>query len=93
MDKAKEFYTTLGLKATKDYSQAGRNGLPWRCRELAFINLSTMTANFTKSGMSKRAPWFCTLRLPMWRQPTNSSAQKASRCLTSKMTCMARALE
>ncbi len=54
MDKAKEFYTTLGLKATKDYSQAGQ-----RWVALAFpgggasINLSTMTANFTKPGMSE----------------------------------------
>lgn len=54
MDKAKEFYTTLGLKATKDYSQAGQRwvalGLPGGG---VSINLSTVTANFTKPVMSE----------------------------------------
>jgi catechol 2,3-dioxygenase-like lactoylglutathione lyase family enzyme len=54
MDKAKEFYTTLGLKATQDYSQAGQR---WVALSLPgggpSINLSTMTANYTKPGVSE----------------------------------------
>ena len=54
MDKAKEFYTTLGLKATKDYSQAGQR---WVALALpgggVSINLSTMTANYAKPVMGE----------------------------------------
>ncbi len=54
MDKAKEFYTTLGLKATQDYSLAGQR---WVALALpgggVSINLSTMTANYTKPVMSE----------------------------------------
>jgi catechol 2,3-dioxygenase-like lactoylglutathione lyase family enzyme len=54
MDKSKEFYTLLGLKATKDYSQAGQR---WVALALpgggVSLNLSTVTANFAKPGVSE----------------------------------------
>ena len=54
IDKAKEFYTTLGLKATRDYSQAGQR---WVSLALPgggpSLNLSTVTANYAKPGSSE----------------------------------------
>jgi uncharacterized glyoxalase superfamily protein PhnB len=57
MDKAKEFYTMLGLKATQDYSQAGQR---WVALALpgggASINLSTVLSSGKSATVENLKP-------------------------------------